>query len=563
MSEEARLCPECGEGQLIEVGDEGRYLECSSPCGYRFDTFLSREAERLLEKGRKHGKVDFDAAIRSKAETWLKDPALLAYLEDAVCAPGSEKPLMGESDNAIQLLLILIGKGSVEVRGRTGAGKNALVDHVLRIFPRDSWVKVGGLTDKSLRYLAQAVKILYVVERRGIASGQKGEESTAEYDIKVGISEGEISVATTERDADTGEFRTTLKRTSIESFVFTSTEVEAPPELENRLSVLNVRDDMEQNRVVRDAQLSGVRTFSWEKPSFAEKQKVAACVVAEVLAKAPSDVVIPYAEVLKPILSVESSVVRRNTPRILDLIKSCARLHFKQREIVKGPEGKQGIVSSPDDLALVLYTGERSLSAVLSAMPEKVALVHEICKSLSSSTTNSITTESIMLNAKPEAKAKLGSRRTIRRAVSTLAERGVLIELDRKEGKHKVYSLEGGFDPLTMDIASLLREANSPPACAIPSMTVVREQTEQEFAAIDGKDTYPMAGPSAAANLDSDDSRPRGQQKAGRAHLVYPPCSVCSVPLGTGNEPTIYTRGREHFCKAHFLVKPESKEGSG
>lgn len=42
-AESSSPCPRCGK-PLVVVGDEGRFLECSGLCGYRFDAFLSKEA---------------------------------------------------------------------------------------------------------------------------------------------------------------------------------------------------------------------------------------------------------------------------------------------------------------------------------------------------------------------------------------------------------------------------------------------------------------------------------------------------------------------------------------
>jgi len=411
---------------------------------------------------------------------WLRDPSLLGYLEDAISAPRSERPLLGESDTAVQMLLTLLAKGSIEIRGQTGSGKNTLADHVLTVFPRDWWVKVGGLTDKSLRYLPDDVKILYITERRGMESGNRNEESTAEYDIKLGISEGEITVLVTERNEETKRMETHIRRVSIESFVFTTTEVSAPPELENRLTVLNVRDDAIQNRVVRDAQLDAAVSFSWEKDKPDRDRLVAARALEYVRKEGPREAIVPFARALAPILSVESSIVRRNTPKILDLVKACAKLHYLQRE--RTPDG-QGVIAQPEDLALVLYTGQRSLAAILSAVPEKAALVWDICKKIATSK-GDISVESILLNA-DERKAQLGTRSTVRKAVRFLADRGVLTQRNEKEGHAKMYDLQCWDAPLVIEIDALLREAVREYDEYVSWRRMARSPTEPGYARLD------------------------------------------------------------------------------
>jgi hypothetical protein len=448
LSAEPIICPRCEKGNLVEVGDDKRYLECSRLCGFRFDTFLSRSVTEMEPDSKAND------TITAEARAWLKDPALVGYLADAITGEGSEKPLLGEDDTAVQMLLTLLAKGSVEIRGQTGAGKNTLADHVLTIFPRDWWVKVGGLTDKSLRYLPDGIRILYVTERRGMESGDRSEESTAEYDVKVGISEGEISVATTGRDPETNEFKTTFKKVEVESFIFTTTEVSAAPELENRLTVLNVRDDASQNALIRDAQLEAASKFSWEKRDISRLRAVGTRVLELLREEGPEEAVVPFALALTPILSADSSIVRRNTPKVLDLVKSCAKLHFTQRERTLD---SRGVVAAPEDLAIVLYTGRRSLSAILSAIPEKASIVWEIAKGL---VLQDISVENILLNAGSK-RSELGSKRTIQKAVKVLADKGILTRrTDKKEGRAWLYEIQATETPLVIEIDKLLRAAD-------------------------------------------------------------------------------------------------------
>jgi hypothetical protein len=441
-------CPRCG-GKLVAVGDEGRFLECV--CGFRYDAFLSRE---VAEIGEDVAAKSLSPEIEAKAVEWLRSPELLGYLVDAICAEGADKPLLGEEDTAAILLLTLLAKGSVEIRGQTAAGKNTLADHVLSIFPRDWWVKVGGLTDKSLRYLPEDLKILYVAERRGVESGKKDEESTAAYDVKLAISEGEVSVATTERDPETNRFVTVFRRVSIESFIFTTTEVNAPAELENRLTVLYVRDDEAQNQRIRDAQLEAATRFTWEKRNAEVERQVASTVLELVRTEGPEEAIVPYAKVLAPILSPDSSVVRRNTPKVLELVKACAKLHYHQRILT--PDGR-GVVAAPEDLGLVLYAGQRALAALLSTVPEKAALVWEIAKLIEAGK-GDITVENILINAGSK-RAQLGTRSTVRKAVRFLVDKGVLTERTEKEGHAKLYDLQAWEAPLVIEVDALLRAA--------------------------------------------------------------------------------------------------------
>ncbi|MDG6981212.1 MAG: hypothetical protein JRN51_08915 [Nitrososphaerota archaeon] len=394
------------------------------------------------------------------AQAWLQDQALIARIEDAIVAPKSKKPLLGENDNALQLLLTLLAKGSVEVRGQTAAGKNTLAEAVLSVFPRTDWVKVGGLTDKSLRYLDENVKILYVTERRGMESGVRGEETTSEYDAKLGISEGEITVAVTEKDTETGQLHTSFRRVSIESFIWTTTEIAAPPELENRISAVYVRDDTEQNALVRDKQLELATRLPWELVDQAPARATAASCLELVRKEAPQAVIVPYSSALRQILLKENSIVRRNTPKILNLIKACTRLYYKQRQTIEGPNGEKVLVADLLDLALVLSITHRSMASTLSAVPEKAGVVLGIIRAIQPEA--EITIENVRLNVGDKA-PRIGNMKNIRAAFGVLKELGLIIETGERKGRGgaKIYALNPDTtSTLVIDVQKILSDAS-------------------------------------------------------------------------------------------------------
>ncbi|MGD0146123.1 MAG: hypothetical protein ABSB53_04640 [Nitrososphaerales archaeon] len=427
---EVRRCPR--DGKILVRVETGGITVFECYCGYRED-------DDTLD--------------------WLEDEALLARIEDAITAPGSAKPLVGEDDTAVMLLLTLIAGLSTEIRGLTASGKSVLADHVLDVFPKEAWRKITGLSDKGIRYLPNDIEILYVAERRGMQSGRKDEESTGEYDSKVAISEGGLEVATVEKDKETNKFETVIRKVNIKQFVFTTTEISAPEQLENRIQVLNVRDDMAQNLLVRDTELRAAGSFDWEKRDYSRIKDAGRRVVQHIRDEAPKQVMIPYHEALKPILSVERPAVRRNTPKLLDLIRACARVYYKQRKTIEGPDGQKGIVAEPFDLAAVLYIGERQLAPLLNALQEKPALALKVAVGLAESHLP-ITTEMIYLNADKEQRARLGAKDTIRKCVRELANMGYLAEVG-KEGKLKAYDLVGSAkNPATLDVSAILREAS-------------------------------------------------------------------------------------------------------
>ncbi len=133
-------------------------------------------------------------------------------------------------------------------------------------------------------------------------------------------------------------------------------------------------------------------------------------------------------------------------------------LHYRQRPVYQGPNGEIATVATTTDLALVLYTGERSLGNVLSRVPAKAAIVLQIIREVLVPAKLPITTENIRLNAGSR-KSEIGAIRTVQASVRILRERGVLFEA-YQEGHTKVYEFQSEADTsISIDIPSILAEA--------------------------------------------------------------------------------------------------------
>jgi hypothetical protein len=397
--------------------------------------------------------------ILAKSKAALEDPALLYLIETAITQPDAiEKYLMAESDNAMQIYLDVIGKVSLEVRGESGSGKSTLVDCVLRAVPPSWWTKLTGLTDKSLRYLQDELRILYIAERRGLHTGQ---ESTAEYDAKVTISEDGLSTLIPEKGED-GKMHSVEKKVRIQQFIFTSTEAAAPPELENRIDSIQVRDDKAQNELVRDTQLSKAALKPWRHTTYAEEVKIAQCVTYLVDRDAPEPVIIPYAKSLSTILRVETPSVRRYGPKLLRMIKAVTRIHYRQRPHIVGPHGEVALVPMPVDLFIVLGLCERNLAQSLGAISDKAKAIGVICEQFREA--GSIITTRTVLDALPTGTM---AYRTVAGEFKALRDLGLLVPKMDEEGaaikKHNrasVYDFKGSTeDFLTIDCEGILGEA--------------------------------------------------------------------------------------------------------
>lgn len=410
------------------------------------------------------GDLIWGKEIMTKARAALSDSNILHLIETAITQPDAgEKYLLNEGDNALQLYLDIIGKVSVTVGGESGSGKSTLVDCVLRAVPNWWWNppgKITRLTDKAVGYM-EDTRILYLAEW-GAVEGRNGEESTAAYETKVTISEDGLSTGVPEKDPHTGRMVTKPRKVKIDQFVFTTTKVSLPPELENRLDHIEVRDDKAQNGAVRDLQLTKATVRPWDHETYEEQEKTAQAVTFLVERDAPVGVVIPFAPALALILQVETPAVRRYGPKLLRLIKAVARLHYRQRPHVYGPRGQVAIVAMPVDLFIVLGLCQRNLAETLGAFSEKARTVAAQCEALKGAM---ITTRTV-LDSLPKG---LMSYRTVQGEFQILKEAGLLVPKMDEEGaavktynRATVYEFKGSTsDFLTIDSSRILVEGAS------------------------------------------------------------------------------------------------------
>jgi len=383
--------------------------------------------------------------IMDEATLWLEDPALLFHIQDAVCQRKAEKGfVIGEEDNALQLYFDIIQNQSVEVEGQTAGGKNNLVDAVLRVCPPEWYRKLTSITPKYLRYLKEnPPRILYIAERKGLENGQ---ETTAEYDIKVAISEEGLTVGFV-ANSDTGN-ESKENEIRVGTFITTTTDIEGPEELDNRLDGIHVHDSNELNAEVRDAKLKKATQFPWEKADYSHERKVAQRMTRLIDKEAPKEVVIPYALALKQILGADKTAVRRHTDKILNMIRASARIHYRQRRVVEGQDGQRCLIANPMDLLIVLNVAGENLRQKFDALTEKMVLAIDLCRELARGD-KPITTSAILALAKETKLSQLSGQRTIQGLVKALRDRGVLVPKFNRDGapakgEHgaQVYDLE-------------------------------------------------------------------------------------------------------------------------
>jgi DNA primase catalytic core len=266
-----------------------------------------------------------DAEVKA-ALAWLRSPQLMAQVLADFAACG----VVGEEANKQVAYLAAVSRLldkplAVLVQSSSAAGKSSLMDAVLRFIPEEQRLQYSAMTGQSLFYLGEQDlqhKILAISEEEGA--------HTASYALKLLQSEGEVSIASTGKNAVTGNLETQTYRVQGPVMLFsTTTAIDLDEELLNRCLVLSVDESREQTQAIH-AQQRRRRTLDGLRAGAQRQELVRLHQNAQRLLR-PLAVVNPYAERLT-FLS-DKTRMRRDHEKYLALIDAIALLHQYQREV--------------------------------------------------------------------------------------------------------------------------------------------------------------------------------------------------------------------------------------
>jgi DNA primase catalytic core len=278
----------------------------------------------------------------------LKDPRLLERILEDFRRCG----VVGEETNKLVGYLAAVSRKledplAVVIQSSSAAGKSSLMDAVLALMPEEDRVKYAAMTGQSLFYMGETNlkhKILAIVEEEGA--------SRASYALKILQSEGELTIASTGKDPESGKLVTHEYRVEGPVMIFlTTTAIEIDEELLNRCLVLSVDEDREQTRAIHELQRSARsldgRLVRREKEEILKVHRNAQRLLR------PLVVVNPYATELR--FPDHRTRTRRDHMKYLTLIETIAFLHQHQRPVKTAQHrGKavEYIEVTPADIAM-------------------------------------------------------------------------------------------------------------------------------------------------------------------------------------------------------------------
>ena len=378
---------------------------------------LERAAAAGMVNG--NGGVVLEPDAEAEALEFLRSPDLLGKIGQAFEQCG----VVGETNNKLTAYLACVSRKlerplAVIIQSTSAAGKTSLMEAVLSFFPEEERVKYSAMTGQSLYYLGESNlkhKILAIVEEEGAEK--------ASYALKLLQSEGELKIASTGKDPNTGRMVTQEYKVEGPVMIFlTTTAIDIDEELMNRCLILTVDESSEQTARIHALQRQK-RTLAGLIASEKRKDVLRVLQNAQRLLK-PMKVLNPFAPELT--FGSERTRTRRDNEKYLTLIDSLALLHQHQRK--RGSETVNGrvveyIEVTLEDIETANRLAKEVLGRSLDELPPQSRRLYEEVRVL--------VRELMEKNSQPQSRSFF-SRRQLRDK-SGLSEFQVRMHLQRLE----------------------------------------------------------------------------------------------------------------------------------
>lgn len=339
---------------------------------WKLERLQDEQIKKTLET--KPERQAMSEAEEAEALALLKDPRLVErILEDF-----EKCGVVGEETNKLVGYLAAVSRKmeeplAVVIQSSSAAGKSSLMDAVMGFVPEEEKVAYSAMTGQSLFYMGATDlqhKVLAIAEEEGATH--------ASYALKILQSAGELTIASTGKDPQTGRLVTQeYQVTGPVMVMMTTTSIDIDEELLNRCLVLTVDEGAEQTKAIQDLQRAA-RTLAGRRLKHQRGRLMAVHQNAQRLLR-PVTVV----NELAPSLAFASHAarMRRDNKKYLTLIDTIAFLHQHQRPVKTDPEsGMRYIEVMERDIEIANRLCAKVLASTVDELaPQTRRLLDELC----------------------------------------------------------------------------------------------------------------------------------------------------------------------------------------
>jgi len=339
----------------------------------RLEQYQEQAQQRELEAEREAKLPKLSDEEKAEAMKLLEDPRLL----ERVLADFERCGIVGEETNKLVGYLAAVSRQldkplGVIIQSSSAAGKSALMEAILAFVPPEAREKYSAVTGQSLFYAEELDlrhKVLAIVEEEGA--------ERATYALKLLQSEGELTIASTGKDSQTGQLKTrTYHVEGPVMILLTTTAVEVDEELLNRCLVLTVNEEREQTRAIHRLQRESL-TLEGQRLQ-AERERILTVHRNAQRLLRPLRVIVPQAPKLS--FPDTSTRTRRDHMKYLNLIRAIALLNQHQRPVQRDePAGFDYTEATLEDIATANRLAHEVLGRSLSELaPQTRRLLLEL-----------------------------------------------------------------------------------------------------------------------------------------------------------------------------------------
>lgn len=251
-------------------------------------------------------------------------PNLLSVFEEELRRCG----VVGSVDYFHILLLTMITRlsktpVSIVIKGSATAGKSFTLDTVLRYTPSDAYEFYSGMSEKAIIYSKRSLrhKMLCIGEYAGLQS-DKGNQW-----IRQLLTDGRIVYNVTGEDNGEGRESYEIIKEGPTGLIVTTTAMDLYHEDETRVISLHIQDSAEQTAAVLRAQALKAQGIAGAEPNTAPW-----ITLHEWIAAGNTQVEAPFFLDLAERVDPTKGRMRRDFPKVLEMVKAHALLHQANRQ---------------------------------------------------------------------------------------------------------------------------------------------------------------------------------------------------------------------------------------
>lgn len=362
--------------------------------------FLHKERYKIEELASKiqeeNDNADMELEITDEEKEELKNilqkPNLLEYIDNAMYERTGDK-IVGEYESKHILNLNCIGArfgiASINtIKGNSSVGKTTIANVVTGLH---NTKKLGVMSPTAIKYSADHEKydVLYLQE--------KTDREFANKEIRLlSGDDGGFKFEVTVKNPKTGKFEVQNSKVPAKTVVTTTTAMALDHEFATRSFVLTVDDSEEQTKKIVRENFNSTKMKIMELEGSSKLDEKYGKLKKALTLLNHYEVLIPYEDVLNNLFPTGNVRSRRDSKKLINLIKECALMFQEQR--FKGEiNGVKVLVASWADLAYAMKLGGSILEATFTGMDKRLLkalpLIIEIIEEEGFITTNKLAAE--------------------------------------------------------------------------------------------------------------------------------------------------------------------------